>query len=137
MNMFALSQSKYISNVDSNNDLAPIIQNSKTIEPFEDDGYQMLYSDLYEENAPSAETEIVIQSDEGEPSKFGSYYNAYVTDTNMHAYDDSEVSNHNPTHVMASNTQPIEKWSPLTHVYVGSLTIVGLFVLFRALQNSK
>lgn len=34
-----------------------------------------------------------------------------------------------------SGTRP--KWSILTHVYIGSITVVALYAMFRAIQRSK
>lgn len=68
----------------------------------------------------------------------------------------ADVSNKNTTHAVSAldeqplillgkrvksetpnESDPSPTWSPTTHLYVGSMTIIGLYVLFRALQKSQ
>lgn len=49
----------------------------------------------------------------------------------MEKYKDTQT----PT-TSASGGEDIPQWSKLTHLYIGSLTIIGLYAVFRAMQRS-
>ena len=65
----------------------------------------------------------------------GSSTFAYETHPNIHV--ENSTPKCNGCDCKECNCHNREKWSFLTHVYVGSITVVGLYTLFRVLQRSR
>lgn len=52
----------------------------------------------------------------------------------LEKYKDGQ--NDNSANASSSGDEDAPRWSKLTHLYIGSLTIIGLYAVFRALQRS-
>jgi len=64
----------------------------------------------------------------------------YITLMENDRYDsDSDIDYHdeNKKNNIIKNTVPDNKMNPINAFYIGSLTIVGLFIFYRMIQKTK
>jgi hypothetical protein len=65
---------------------------------------------------------------------------SYITITNNDRYDsdnDMDYDDDNKKNKIVKSTTPINKLNPINTFYIGSLTIVGLFIFYRVIQKTK
>jgi hypothetical protein len=107
-----------------------------TVEGFDDIDYQNVQA-----QSESTEQEIVIQvpDETAEPDSVHQYM--YVLqDSGENVMDDSvQNTNLSPKPKVVKKEKDIydtSEWGILPNIYIGSLTVVGLFVLFRLLHKN-
>lgn len=79
---------------------------------------------------------LVIQSTTDETSNTKQFMTYYQDPTQSQLNDHNDTPKTEPDTTTSSSESDSEDWSPINHFYIGSLTVIGLFLIFRLIQKN-
>jgi hypothetical protein len=127
----------YLSNFDDSHNLEEVksifkntsnlIESYKNVADYTNSSSILYPESIKNNNKYILELKKLNVHDEDSDDEDSNINNYYIDNTKINIKEKNKL-------VIIPNTR---KWDPLTQFYVGSLSIVGLYILFKTLQKSK